>query len=110
MGFGEEAGRVFQTDDYIKELAEFIKTLDKKVMIVGFSLGAQLAFRLVSEYEELFQSAIIISPWLIKEEPLLSTIMEVNIKQLNQLKHKFLCNAIGWDAIYHHFSLRNSID
>ena len=95
MGFGNNTDRVFQTDECIKELADYIKTLNKKVMLVGFSLGAQLAFRLVSEYEELFESAIIVSPWLIKEEPLLSKIAELNAKQHKQLKNKFICGFTG---------------
>lgn len=95
MGFGDNTDRIFQTDGCIKELADYIKTLNGKVMLVGFSLGAQLAFRLVSEYEELFESAIIVSPWLIKEEPFLSKIAELNIKQLKQLKNKFICGFTG---------------
>lgn len=95
MGFGDNTEKVFQTDECVKELVEFIETLNKKVMIIGFSLGAQLAFKLVSEHEELFGSAIIVSPWLIKEGPMLSTIMELNLKQLNSLKNKFLCNFTG---------------
>lgn len=95
MGFGDHTDRIFQTDDCIKELADYIQTLNKKVMLVGFSLGAQLAFRLVSEHEELFESAIIVSPWLIKEEPLLSEIAELNVRQLKQLKNRFICRFIG---------------
>lgn len=95
MGFGNDTDRIFQTDECIKEIADYIKTFNKKVMLVGFSLGAQLAFRLVSEYEELFESAIIVSPWLIKEEPLLSEIAVVDVKQLKQLKNKFICNISG---------------
>ncbi len=92
MGFGNETNRTFQTDTCIAELAELIKSLGKKVMIVGFSLGAQLAFRLISEHEELFSCAIIVSPWLIKEEPFVSKIMELNLKQNSQLKNKWICN------------------
>lgn len=95
MGFGDNTDKIFQTDDCIKELVDYIKTLNKKVMLVGFSLGAQLAFRLVSEYEELFNSAIIVSPWLIKEEPMLSEIAKLNVKQLKQLKNKFICRFTG---------------
>lgn len=43
MGFGEEADRTFDAEACTKELAEFIRTLGKKVTLVGFSLGAQLA-------------------------------------------------------------------
>lgn len=95
MGFGDNTDKVFQTDQCITELANYIKTLNKKVMLIGFSLGAQLAFRLVSEYEELFESAIIVSPWLIKEEKSLPEIEKLNLKQLKQLKNKFLCRIIG---------------
>lgn len=95
MGFGDNADRIFQTDECISELAEYIKSLNKKVMLVGFSLGAQLAFRLVSEYEELFESAIIVSPWLIKEEPLLSKMADLNLKQLKQLKNRVICGFTG---------------
>ena len=62
---------------------------------MGFSIGAQLGFKLVSEYEELFESAILVSPWLIKEEPFLSKIAELNIKQLKQLKNKLMCGFVG---------------
>lgn len=95
MGFGNEANRIYDTDTCIQELAEYIKSLEKKVMLIGFSLGAQLAFKLVSEYEELFDSAIIVSPWLIKEEPMLSEVEVMNQKQLKMLKNKLLCNLIA---------------
>ena len=95
MGFGDNTDRVFQTDECIKELADYIESLNKKVMLIGFSLGAQLAFRLVAEYEELFESAIIVSPWLIKEESELSKSDEMNKRQFKQLQNKFMCSLIG---------------
>lgn len=95
MGFGDEAERVFDTEKCVGELADFIKSYDKKVLLVGFSLGAQLAFKLVSEYPELFYAAIIVSPWLDKKEPELSKVMRMNEKQLSSLKKKGLCNIIG---------------
>ena len=49
MGFGDEAGRIFYTDTCCAELVNMIRSLNKKVLLVGFSLGAQLAFKLVSE-------------------------------------------------------------
>lgn len=95
MGFGYHTDKVFNTDDCVEELAKFIKTLNSKVTLIGFSLGAQLAIKLVSEYEELFSAAIIVSPWLIKEEPLLSEIYELNIKQFHSLQNRFLCGFTG---------------
>lgn len=95
MGFGDEAGRTFETEACIKELAEYIKGLDKKVLLVGFSLGAQLAFKLVSEYEELFYAAIIVSPWLDKDRTRVQEIMRMNEKQYASFKKKWLCGLIG---------------
>lgn len=96
MGFGSEAERVFDTDACIKELAELVESQGKKVMLVGFSLGAQLAFKLVAEHEELFHGAVLVSPWLIKEEPMLSEIEKRNQQQLQQLKKKWLCNITAF--------------
>lgn len=95
MGFGAEAGRTFETEACVKELAELVTGLNKKVLLVGFSLGAQLAFKLLSEYKELFYAAIIVSPWLDKNEEDLREIMRVNEKQYASFKKKWLCGLIG---------------
>lgn len=95
MGFGAEADRVFDAETCVKELAAFIKGLDRKVLLVGFSLGAQLGFRLISEYPELFYAAILVSPWLNKTEAAVSKALAENEKQLASLKKKWLCNLIG---------------
>ncbi len=95
MGFGDNTEKAFRTDDCINELYGFIKSLNKKVMLVGFSLGAQLAFKLVSQHEELFEAAIIVSPWLIKDERKLQSVLELNKKQFRSLQNKFKCGFIG---------------
>lgn len=95
MGFGEEAGRAFDTTTCVTELAELIKGFSKKVLLVGFSLGAQLGFKLVAENHALFSGAILVSPWLEKTETSLATALRENEKQLASLKNKTLCNLIG---------------
>lgn len=96
MGFGAEAHRTFDADTCILELAEFIKSFNKKVYIIGHSLGAQLAFALVSKYPELFLGALIISPHLIKSETELADLTEKNLKQLKTLKNKAVCRSIAF--------------
>ena len=64
MGFGEEAERVFDAEVCTNEIADFIAGFNRKVLLVGFSLGAQLAYKLISEHSELFYSAVIISQCL----------------------------------------------
>jgi hypothetical protein len=96
MGFGEEADRVFDAEICTNEIADFISELDQKVLLVGFSLGAQLAFKLISEHSELFYSAIIVSPWLNKTAVSIKKALKINEKQLLSLKKKWLCNCIGF--------------
>lgn len=72
MGYGDAADEIFDTETAVKQLADFIADIGKKVTLVGFSLGAQLSVKLCAEYPQYFTSAIIVSPWLIKKEPMLS--------------------------------------
>ena len=95
MGFGNEAERVFDADICIRELADYIQSFNNKVLLIGFSLGAQLAFKMISEYPNLFYAAIIVSPWLNKEEPELSEVLRMNEKQFYAFKKKWHCNIIG---------------
>ncbi len=92
MGFGNDTDRTFDADICIKELAEYIKSLNAQVYIIGFSLGAQLAYRLVCEYPELFHGAMFISPHLIKDNSDIETVTEQNLKLLRYLKNRIVCN------------------
>ncbi len=62
---------------------------------MGFSLGAQIAFKLVSEHPGLFSSAILVSPWLIKSEAELAEALRINEKQFASLRKKWLCGIVG---------------
>lgn len=95
MGYGEETDKTFNTDEQIKELAEFISSLGKKVALVGFSLGAQVGFKLLSEHPELFNCAVLVSPWLIKDRETLDKVVAMNEKQLATFKKKWLCGLIA---------------
>lgn len=98
-GYGRAASELFTTEDCVNELADFIedinKGLQKKVVLIGFSLGAQLAYMMVSLRPDLFSAAIIVSPWLIKEEPFLSKVMDMNLRQLQMFKKKKLSGFVG---------------
>ncbi len=54
MGFGNEAERVFDTEICIEEVSGFIRSFDNKALLIGFSLGAQLAYKLILKYPDLF--------------------------------------------------------
>ena len=93
-GFGKTANDTFVIDDVILELNDFIKSY-APVYLVGFSLGAQLAFKLLAESPELFKKAIIVSPWLVNKDEITDDVMNGNLKMLSQLKNRILCRMIG---------------
>lgn len=95
MGYGRETEQVFSADAQTAALGEFIESLGGRVTLVGFSLGAQLAYRLCAERPELFRAAVIISPWLIKPEEMLKKVVASNEKSLRLFKKKPLCGLIG---------------
>lgn len=96
MGYGNETQKTFHISQQIEELVEFITSLNQKVVLIGFSLGAQIAYKMVAEHSELFSAAIIISPWLIKSDEMLQDVMTQNEKQFASFKKRWLCNLIGF--------------
>lgn len=95
MGYGEEAEKVFECEKAADALLGFVRGLGKKVTLVGFSLGAQLAVKLTAEHPELFERAVFVSPLLIKTKPVLDKLEAMNLKQLKSMKKPWLCRLIG---------------
>ena len=62
---------------------------------MGFSLGAQVGFKLLAEHPELFTCAVLVSPWLIKDRETLDKVVAANEKQLATFKKKWLCGLIA---------------
>ncbi|MCM1024132.1 MAG: alpha/beta hydrolase [Prevotella sp.] len=67
-GFGRNSGTTFSTELAVSQIAEFAESLGKKVTLMGFSLGAQLCLPLICDHGELFNGAVMVSPWLIKDD------------------------------------------
>jgi pimeloyl-ACP methyl ester carboxylesterase len=98
FGFGQETACTFEVDAQIaalKELCQSYADSAQKPTLVGFSLGAQLAFRLVSEEPGLFSSAVIVSPWLTDKDSIPQQVMDQNLKIYHQLQNKLQCNLIA---------------
>lgn len=65
-GAGDAAGEAYDPADVCASLAEWIPALNAgKVALMGHSVGAELAFKLVCEHEPLFSRAVFLSPWLL---------------------------------------------
>lgn len=93
-GFGKAANELFETESAVDEIRALMKDY-APAYLVGFSLGAQLAFKLVSESPELISKAILISPWLVGKDVISDDMMNGNLKMLSQLKSRFFCNMMG---------------
>ena len=94
-GFGKAAGETFETGPALEEIRELVSQYDEPVYLIGFSLGAQLAFKLVSENPELFRKAILVSPFLLKQDAVPDQILEENLKMLRSMKNRVFCRAIA---------------
>lgn len=64
-GAGEAAAQAYDPQETCDALAVWIASLNAgKALVMGHSIGAQLAVKLVSEHESLFSRAVFLSPWL----------------------------------------------
>jgi pimeloyl-ACP methyl ester carboxylesterase len=64
-GSGREVAEAYEPEKTLVALAALIRNLKKeKVTLVGHSLGGELAVALVTQYEELFDQAVFMSPWV----------------------------------------------
>lgn len=75
-GFGRNCDAIFTTDLAVEQVAELAASVGKPVTLVGFSLGAQLCLPLLCRRGELFNGAMMISPWLIKDNAEIEKMMK----------------------------------
>lgn len=65
-GAGDAAEEAYDPQKTADSIAEWIAALPvDKVMLMGHSVGAELAVKLVCEHEALFSRAVFLSPWLL---------------------------------------------
>ncbi len=65
-GAGEAAAEAYDPQATADAVAAWISSLGVgKVLLMGHSVGAELAVKLASEHEELFLRAVFLSPWLL---------------------------------------------
>ena len=65
-GAGEAAAEAYDPQATADAVAAWIASLNVgQVLLMGHSVGAELAVKLASEHEELFSRAVFLSPWLL---------------------------------------------
>lgn len=79
-GSGREVEERYEPQKTIAALVDLIRSLNKKpVILVGHSLGGELAVALVSQYPELFERAVFLSPWVCATQKSIDRFVRLGI-------------------------------
>ncbi len=95
VGFGKEASRVYDVETNVLELRDLVLSIGKKVTLVGFSIGSQLAFVFLNRYPELVNGAFLVSPWVIKDNMIAQDELRENLKIVKALKDPLTCEVVA---------------
>ena len=90
LGFGNSVDKIFEINEQISQLAELIGGLNQKIFLCGFSLGAIVAFKLISDHPDLFKKAILVSPYLLGDKNLLKGQTEEALRGLKIMQNRLL--------------------
>ena len=85
LGFGKEVDKIFTFEENENELIKLISSFNKKVYLIGTSLGSQISFRLMNSHQELFLKVILVSPFLLKDQIDITASLNANMKLLNDV-------------------------
>lgn len=87
-GYGEEADETYNTTQVVDAICELARQYDRNCILVGFSLGAQLALFIESYFPELFRGGIFISALVDKNEKMIKSLIKPNLMMGKTLKWK----------------------
>lgn len=94
-GYGKEVDKTFNTKDVNEAIIELAKQYNGECVLIGFSLGAQIALYLVTHYPYLFKGGIFISAWVDKNEKSVKKIMKPNLMSMKILRNKRIAGFQG---------------
>lgn len=90
-GAGEAAAEAYNPQETCDALAAWIASLNAgRVLLMGHSVGAQLAVKLVSEHEALFSRAVFLSAWLISSEKSVKSLSSLARMSYGAIKSAYL--------------------
>ena len=90
-GAGEAAAEAYNPQETCDALASWIASLNAgRVLLMGHSVGGQLAVKLVSEHEELFSRAVFLSAWLISSEKSVKSLSNIAKMSYGAIKNASL--------------------
>ena len=102
FGSGKEVGKVYDPDQMIEALAELVRSLGRdKIMVMGHSLGGELAVALVAKYPDFFSKAVFLSAWVCPSDR--SVRLYTKIARYSCFTLKF-APLVRWQANYWHYT------
>ncbi len=94
-GYGKEVEKTFNTKEVNEAIIELAKQYNGECVLIGFSLGAQIALYLVTHYPYLFKGGIFISAWVDKNEKMVKKVMKPNLMSAKILRNKKIARLQG---------------
>ncbi|MGN1406222.1 MAG: alpha/beta fold hydrolase [Erysipelotrichaceae bacterium] len=94
-GSGVNADVLYNPENVKKELFELIESFNQQVGIIGHSLGGQLVVMLISERQELFKWAIVLSAMVKRDEKMLKSYSKLAKTEASMMKWKWLIKLQG---------------
>ena len=98
-GFGRNYNETFSVELAVKQVSELAESLKKPVTLIGFDLGAQLCLPLLCKHGDIFNGAIMISPWLVKETDEIEKAMKQYADNEKSMRSGSLSMSVGLSKI-----------
>ena len=96
-GFGKNSDVLFSADLAVQQVAELAASFKKPVILVGFSLGAQLCLPLMCRYKELWSGVFMISPWFLKDDAEVEKMLKQQSDNEKSMRSGIISMTLGLD-------------
>lgn len=101
-GAGESVTIPYEPNKLTKEIGALIQSLNKpEIIIIGHSIGAQLAVMLVAKHPDLFTRAVFLSAWVLPNEKSIRMYCKTAPLTVKLLRYKWI---VRMQAKYWHYT------
>lgn len=101
-GAGESVTIPYEPNKLTKEIVALIQSLNKpQIIVMGHSIGAQLAVMLVTKYPDLFSCAVFLSAWVLPNEKSSRMYCKTAPLTVKLLRYKWI---VRMQAKYWHYT------
>lgn len=95
-GAGESVTIPYEPNKLTKEIVALIQSLNKpQIIVMGHSIGAQLAVMLVTKHPDLFSRAVFLSAWVLPNEKSIRMYCKTASLTVKLLRYKWIVRMQG---------------